>query len=872
MSPTFEMAPLTPNENLRPEDPKFKVYYDALDSAFNNPQIRNLALSGSLGSGKSSIIRSYDQARQLDKKQLKDGNQPNAENHPKDEKRFLYVSLIDFSRSVKDAKADQNDQRQLEYSLLNQILSYCTSDDLPEGSIAGIPGKTEFLDFRAKGLTLLSITAFILIFHEKFGALATMFGVAEPLRSNMHPLLYLCAAIVLCCCIYPILQRCLPYLRLSKLLFKSNIAEAEVNIGKERTTLDAYKFELAYILERIGDRHDRTVVFEDLERLDPDIAIDIMSKLRELNNLTNNHLQRQSQDKFQPIRFLYAISDTTMPAPYRTKFYDCIIPVVPVAHPLNSRGKFRGMLEELKVGAEWSTALCDALSDAFVDYRTLLSLKNEFLVYRAYCKTISNAESSYRRSTTSFDDAFLLAITAYKILLPEWFERTLSPQGDGILPDFSSAAEQEALERYLKQDDRKKAIAAVRNLFDRGLLDKASMRLIIGESILIEQWLTTVRYALDRDTFDENDEVRITNMIDALTEALKDIKPDPSQEPYAGFRKTMTERLGMLTEDGDEIQLLLLVESLSAVSRKDVPTDWEWGTPEIAKHYENCLDNRYKAQALPKPSRAQHLKSVHDRFAGNMEITLRYANSLINLSYMQKLPECADTVALLKELWVAYPKNPTIALAYAMGLVNLSRVQELPECADTIALLKELRDAYPDNQKIALEYAKGLFNLAFDQELAERKATIALLKELRDNYPENQEIALTYAMGLVNLSSKQELAECEVTVGLLKELREYYPENQEIALEYAKGLFNLSNAQDLAERKVTISLLEELRVAYPENQEIALRYAMGLFNLSNAQDLAERKVTIDLLKELREYYPENQEIAEIYDDALKLLP
>ena len=110
-----EIEALTPMEELDSRNPGFKVYRDVLTSAFENPMIRNLALSGSLGSGKSSIIRSFDRYR------------------GKDRKRFLYVSLIDFSKAVTDAEGTKYDQRQLEHSLLTQILSYCKSDDLPEG-------------------------------------------------------------------------------------------------------------------------------------------------------------------------------------------------------------------------------------------------------------------------------------------------------------------------------------------------------------------------------------------------------------------------------------------------------------------------------------------------------------------------------------------------------------------------------------------------------------------------------------------------------------------------------------------------------------------------------------------------------------------
>lgn len=393
----IEIEALTPMEELDPRNPGFKIYRDALTSAFKNPKIRNLALSGSLGSGKSSIIRSFDRERN-------------------GRKRFLYVSLIDFSKAISAAEGTKYDQRQLEHSLLTQILSYCKADDLPEGSIRGIPEKLPELDAVSRYLTLLFLAVFMLVFHEKFGALAAVFGVPEYLRSNMHLGLYGFAAIALCGFLYHSLMRWLPAMRISKVQLKSGVAEAEVDLGKEPTSLDTHKFELAYILEQIGENHDHTVVFEDLERLDSAAAVAIMTKLRELNNLTNNHLRSRLGDDFQPIRFLYAIGDSTMPVPYRTKFYDCIIPVIPVAHPLNSGDKFRSLL---KVGSIWDDALCDALCDAFVDYRSLLSLKNEFHVLRALCKETSGSRN----------EAFLLAVTAYKLLLPEWFERALSPQG-----------------------------------------------------------------------------------------------------------------------------------------------------------------------------------------------------------------------------------------------------------------------------------------------------------------------------------------------------------------------------------------------------------------------------------------------------------
>lgn len=566
-----QITALAPKDDLNPDSGSaFWVYSKHLDKAFQNSKIRNLALSGSLGSGKSSIIRSFDRTRNGEKK------------------HFLYISLMDFSEATADDGDKQYNQRELEYSLLNQILSHCTSHDLPEGSLTGVPEKYPWLRLRSFLLSFLSFVIFILIFHDRFGALAGKFGFSENVRTWTYLILCAFVGINLAIGAYFLFSRCLPFFRLSKLTLKSNVAEAEVSLGKERTTLDAYKFELAYILERIGKKHDYTVVFEDLERLDSSIAVDIMGKLRELNILTNNHLQavydrsknlftRKKRTAFQPIRFVYAIGDSTMPVEYRTKFYDCIIPVVPVSHPLNSKEQLKEMLSEFNFGSDWEAKLCDALSDAFVDYRTRLSLRNEFSVLWWLCYEPLPKESVNYPSAPC-NNATMFALAAYKVLLPEVFEQVLSPQGIKILPDFTSADDHEKLTKYFSQEKREKAFIAIHKLFASSLLDKTSLRLIVGEQELVEQWMNIIRSALDQDDFDKNDEECIKKVTEALADAFKNTEADPTQTPYADFRKTMTERLHKLTSKDKEDQFILVASSLAAVSRECETEDWKWLT------------------------------------------------------------------------------------------------------------------------------------------------------------------------------------------------------------------------------------------------------------------------------------------------------
>ena len=81
----------------------------------------------------------------------------------------------------------------------------------------------------------------------------------------------------------------------------------------------------------------RIICFEDLDRLD-DASIFI--HLRELNALLNNY------DKIhKPIVFVYSVRDNIFSEKDRTKFFDFIIPVVPIINSTNSDEAFTSRLE-----------------------------------------------------------------------------------------------------------------------------------------------------------------------------------------------------------------------------------------------------------------------------------------------------------------------------------------------------------------------------------------------------------------------------------------------------------------------------------------------------------------------------------------------
>ena len=606
---------LAPRDDLHENNELFSVYRDHLDEVFDDPKINNLALSGGLGSGKSSIIRSYDRWRN------------------KGRTHFLYTSLIDFSNPKHESTKDE--QKHLEHSLLNQILSYCTENELPEGSISGIPERFKWLRSYAFVIAALVFASFILVFHEYFGELARKLEteklltfITDDVRKWTHLGLYVFVGIVISCCVFYVFSRCLPFFRLSKLTLKANNAEAEVLIGKERTCLDMYKFELVYALERIGKKYDHTVVFEDLERLTPEIAVDIMDKLRELNTLTNNHIKastphhvlmfiqslvykrlinlketwfrrfcakvyntcekRLSRDR---IRFVYAISDRTIDAEHRTKFYDCIIPIIPTSNPLNGRAQLEKMLKDLSVEQIWRNKLCTALSDAVVDYRTRLTLRNEFLVlWNLYLRGNTQPQTD-NEEILAINKATMFAIAAYKVLLPECFEQTLSPEGTGILPKVDTSDLQNL-------PDRLRGLTAVQRLYTEDLLHDDCLRLIIGEQELMEHWLNILHSVFLDELIDNIPEPTKTVVIGVIRAVEKVKEKIAGQSYWVRFRKQMTTVLHTMHEKYEQERFNLAADSLAAVSRPNVPEDWEWLVNDIPGELSSSMCRIYFSRCI----------------------------------------------------------------------------------------------------------------------------------------------------------------------------------------------------------------------------------------------------------------------------------
>ena len=159
--------------------------------------------------------------------------------------------------------------------------------------------------------------------------------------------------------------------KISKITFKG--AEANINdINSDESVLDKDIKELVYLLR---SSNSNIVVFEDLDRYD---NASIYTKLRELNFLLNKYI-KINNEKETTVRFIYMLKDSLFYSKNRTKFFDFILPIVPVVDSKTSENELAELLKEVDNNPDKSV-LAD-ISLYIDDMRLLKNIVNEYIVY-----------------------------------------------------------------------------------------------------------------------------------------------------------------------------------------------------------------------------------------------------------------------------------------------------------------------------------------------------------------------------------------------------------------------------------------------------------------------------------------------------------
>ena len=409
-----------PYKDLAPVDDAtgIETQIEALEWAVSQESIRNIALTGPYGSGKSSIIKTF------------------LRSNPLIAEKTITISLATFTEVTEEGETIISEN--LEEGILKQLFYKVKHSSIPQSRYRKLH-KIEYWPLFFKTL-LCSAAVLVLCFIFKptefsknyqlilnsgprvfnwlskvmgFGS-NTVDGTSIIAKQTLEVIAFLAFALFM-------LAIMLCFVRIIQ-LFASRLSLLEVKLPTDTTVgkkendseeiFNKNMDEIVYFFEATRYRY---VFIEDLDRFDdPEIFV----QLRELNSLLNN-----CDAISKPVVFIYAVRDNMFKSSERAKFFEFIIPVIPV---MNSTNSSEYLLEMLKID-EFDSSPYD-ISRAYVldvspyisDMRVLRNIFNEFVLYRSTLKDGQNL---------SLRDEEIFSLIVFKNLYPDQFARLQNEEG-----------------------------------------------------------------------------------------------------------------------------------------------------------------------------------------------------------------------------------------------------------------------------------------------------------------------------------------------------------------------------------------------------------------------------------------------------------
>lgn len=399
-------------------DENKKVYTEALDYAFGNPDIRNIAITGVYGAGKSTVWNTYRKYKFNNSKGTTFKNIITVclgKYEDKSNEKREDSSIEDGENYSNNNKEDKALDNRVERQIINQISAQIKSSNIP---LSKYKYKENLSRWRLLANIMLTIFVscsilFLVYLKPIFIYLRDLFGDYSAIKVT--------TVIFTILFIVPVSYYLFNFYKKNKVKFSKvsfKVAEAQfAESNNDETVLERDMKEIVYLL---SSSNTSIVVFEDLDRYD---SVDIFVKLKELNFLLNAYLETNQMNRI--VRFVYLIKDGLFYSEDRTKFFDFILPIIPIVNSKNSENhllelmNFVGIEEDKHRVKELSKKTLWKLSLYIDDMRILRNIVNEYTIYSAVLP-IREIE---------LDKNKLLALVVVKNIFPHEFDLLQKDQG-----------------------------------------------------------------------------------------------------------------------------------------------------------------------------------------------------------------------------------------------------------------------------------------------------------------------------------------------------------------------------------------------------------------------------------------------------------
>lgn len=434
---------LTPSNQIKPEEESIQ----ALRWAIENPNVKNIALSGPYGSGKSSVIQSYLKEYDVPKRYSKWymkwyyqglGKIPFLKRFiPKSSGCVLQISLATFDENNigEDSKREE-----LQRGILKQLFYKVNSSKIPLSryrKLHHISGRKYVLATIC--VCLLILAGAYVAFPEATGSFLTDYwqGIGRwDIIFRVVALVGLLGGISYLVWMFTTRFRI-------KSIAVGDISAEGTGVAEE-SILDQNLDEIIYFFEKTKYN---LVFIEDLDRFD---NTEIFINLRELNDTLNGYEVLKKRGK---ITFVYAVRDDLFEADTeRTKFFDFVVPVIPYMNETNSD---QVMNDLLKIGDQYEPRKEEEqheISKEYVkqvypyigDMRLLINTINEFWVYKRILK---------KDTQDKLNDEKMMSLMIYKNSYPQDFAAL--EEEKGVVKETFEQKEQLISEQEKKLKRRK---------------------------------------------------------------------------------------------------------------------------------------------------------------------------------------------------------------------------------------------------------------------------------------------------------------------------------------------------------------------------------------------------------------------------------